>query len=58
MDAPEPIKARFPHVRQVALIERYVTRKVRKCTKTSRKYKTAEVRSAIAVFGITSLDAR
>ena len=22
MDAPEPIKARFPHVRQVALIER------------------------------------
>lgn len=58
MDAPEPIKARFPHVRQVALIERYVTRKVRKRKKNSRKYRTTEVRSAIAVFVITSLDAR
>ena len=35
-----------------------MTRKVRKRTKNSRKYTTAEVRSAIAVFVITSLDAR
>ncbi len=57
MDAPEPIKAKFPHVRQVAFIERYVTRKVRKRKKNSRKYTTTQVRSAIAVFVITSLDA-
>jgi hypothetical protein len=37
MDAPEHVKALFPHIRQVALIERYVTRKVRKRTKNSRK---------------------
>src|SRR5258708_11088245 len=30
MNAPACIKARFPHARQVALIERYVTRTVRK----------------------------
>ena len=35
-----------------------MTRKVRKRKKNSRKYKTTEVRSAIAVFVITSLDAR
>ena len=58
MDAPEHIKAMLPHVRQVALVERYVTRKVRKRKKNSRKYKTTEVRSAVAVFVITSLDAR
>jgi len=57
-DAPEAVKALFPHARQAALIERYVTRKVRKRKKGSRKYKTTEVRSAIAVFVITSLDAR
>lgn len=58
MSAPEEIRARFPHVRQIALIERYVTRKVRKRKKGSRKYTTTEVRSAIAVFIITSLHAR
>jgi len=58
MDAPEEIKVLFPHARQVALIERYVTRKVRKRTKNSRKYTATEVRSAIAAFVITSLDAR
>jgi hypothetical protein len=30
MDAPGHIKKRFPHARQVALIERYVTRTTRK----------------------------
>jgi hypothetical protein len=58
MDAPEAVKALFPHVRQAALIERYVTRKVRKRKKGSRKYRATEVRSAVAVFVITSLDAR
>ncbi len=58
MDAPEHVKALFPHTRQVALIERYVTRKVRKRKKNSRRYKTTKVRSAVAVFAITSLDAR
>lgn len=58
MDAPEQVRALFPHARQIALIERYVTRKVRKRKKNSRKYTTAEVRSAITAFVITSLDAR
>jgi predicted transposase YbfD/YdcC len=56
--APEEIRKLFPHARQVALIERYVTRKVRKRKKNSRKYTTTEVRSAITAFIITSLDAR
>jgi predicted transposase YbfD/YdcC len=58
MDAPEQIKALFPHARQVALIERYVTRKVRKRSKNCRKYATTLVRSAVTAFVITSLDAR
>lgn len=58
MDAPEHIQALFPHVQQVFLIERYVTRKVRKRRRNSRKYQTVTVKSAIAVFGITSLSAR
>jgi predicted transposase YbfD/YdcC len=55
-DAPVQVRARFPHARQVALIERYVTRTVRK--KKGRRYVRATVKSAVAVFIITSLDAR
>lgn len=58
MDAPEQVRALFPHVRQVFLIERYVTRKVRRRKKNSRKYKTMTVRSAVAALCITSLSAR
>jgi predicted transposase YbfD/YdcC len=58
MDAPEQVQALFPHARQVFLIERYVTRKVRKRRKNSRKYKTVTVRSAVAALCITSLSAR
>ncbi|MDQ2875179.1 MAG: transposase, partial [Actinomycetota bacterium] len=57
MDAPAHVRARFPHARQVALIERYVTRTVRKC-KNGRKYKKETIRTAVAVSIITSLDAR
>jgi len=57
-DAPDHIRAMLPHARQVFLIERYVTRKVRERKKNSRRYKTAEVKTAVAVFGITSLSAR
>lgn len=56
LDAPEDLG--FPHVAQVFLIERYTTRKVRKRTQGSRKYRTVEVNTAIAVLGITSLSAR
>jgi len=56
MDAPAHIKARFPHVRQVALIERYVTRTVR--ARKGKRWVRKQVKSAIAVFIITSLDAR
>ncbi|MDQ2874164.1 MAG: hypothetical protein M3Y33_04860 [Actinomycetota bacterium] len=56
--ATQEIRALFPHARQVFLIERYVTRKVRKRKKKSRRHKTAEVRSAVAALCITSLDAR
>ena len=58
MDAPGPIKKRFPHARQVALIERYVTRTTRKRKNHGRGYKKVTIRSAVAVFVITSLDAR
>ena len=40
------------------LLERYTTRKVRKRTKGSRRYKTVEVTTAVAVLGITSLHSR
>src|SRR5258708_27102770 len=56
MNAPACIKARFPHARQVALIERYVTRTVR--VKKGRRWVKKPVRPAVAVFIITSLDAR
>lgn len=58
MDAPKHIQALFPHVQQVFLIERYVTRKIRKRSKNSRKYKTVTVNSAVTAFGITSLSSR
>jgi predicted transposase YbfD/YdcC len=56
MDAPAHVAKRFPHARQVALIERYVTRAVR--AKKGKRWKKKQVKSAIAVFIITSLDAR
>ena len=58
MDAPGHVKAMFPHAAQVFLIERYVTRKVRRRKKNSRKYKTTTIRSAVAALCITSLTAR
>lgn len=57
-DAPAQIRELFPHVRQVALIERYTVRKVRKRKKNSRRYVTTEVKTAIAVFVMTSMTAR
>ena len=56
MDAPDCVKARFPQVRQVALVERYVTRTVR--VKKGKRWVKKQVKSAVAVFIITSLDAR
>jgi predicted transposase YbfD/YdcC len=56
MDAPDHIRKRFPHARQVALIERYVTRIVR--VRKGKRWVKKAVKSAIAVFIITSLDAR
>jgi predicted transposase YbfD/YdcC len=53
MDAPPDLG--FPHAAQVFLIERYTTRKVRKRIKNSRRYKTVQVKTAVAVLGITSL---
>ncbi len=56
MDAPEHIRKRFPHARQAALIERYVTRTVR--VSKGKRWVKKQVKSAVAVFIITSLDAR
>jgi predicted transposase YbfD/YdcC len=56
LPAPAHIRARFPHARQVALIERYVTRTVR--VKKGKRSVRTTVKSAVAVFIITSLDAR
>jgi predicted transposase YbfD/YdcC len=56
MDAPAHITRRFPHARQVALIERYVTRTVR--VRKGKRWARRQVKSAVAVFIITSLDAR
>jgi len=59
MDAPDcGVRARFPHARQVALIERYITRTVRKRKENGRGYRKATVRTAVAALVITSLDAR
>jgi predicted transposase YbfD/YdcC len=55
-DAPAHIRNRFPHARQAALIERYVTRTVR--VKSPKRSVRKTVRSAVAVFVITSLDRR
>ena len=40
------------------LVERYTTRTVRKRLKGSRRYKKVQIRSAVAVLGVTSLSAR
>ncbi len=56
LDAPADLG--FPHAAQVFLIERYTIRKVRKRTQGSRKYKTVQVKTAVAVLGVTSLSAR
>jgi predicted transposase YbfD/YdcC len=56
MNAPEHIRGRFPHARQVALIERYVTRTVR--VRKGKRWIRKQEKSAVAVFIITSLDAR
>jgi hypothetical protein len=56
LDAPADLG--FPGAAQVFLIERYTTRTVRKPTKGSRGYKKVQVRTAVAVLGITSLSAR
>ena len=53
-----PVDLGFPHAAQVFLVERYTTRKVRKRVKNSRRYKTVQVKTAVAVLGITSLSAR
>lgn len=56
LDAPEDLG--FPGAAQVFLIERYTTRTIRKRPKGSRRYKKMQVRSAVAVLGVTSLSAR
>ena len=56
MDTPGHIRRRFPHARQAALIERYVTRTVR--VRKGKRWVRKQVKSAVAVFIITSLDAR
>jgi hypothetical protein len=56
MDAPEHIRKRFPHARQAALIERYVTRTVR--VSKGKRWVKKQVKSAVAVFIITSPGAR
>ena len=56
MNAPARIRSRFPHARQVALIERYVIRTVR--VKKGKRWIRKQVKSAVAVFIITSLNAR
>ena len=56
LDAPSELG--FPHAAQVFLIERHTTRKIRRRKKNSRKHTTKEIRTAIAVLGVTSLSAR
>jgi predicted transposase YbfD/YdcC len=55
-DAPAHVARRFPHARQVALVERYVTRTVR--VREGKRWVRKQEKSAVAVFIITSLDAR
>jgi predicted transposase YbfD/YdcC len=56
LPVPAHIRERFPHARQAALIERHVTRTVR--VKKGKRSVRKTVTSAVAVFIITSLDAR
>jgi len=56
LDAPADLG--FPAAAQVFLLERYTTRTVRKRPQGSRRYKKVQVRSAVAVLGVTSLSAR
>ena len=56
LDAPEDLG--FPAAVQVFLPERYTTRTIRKRPNGSRRYKKVQVRSAVAVLGVTSLWAR
>jgi predicted transposase YbfD/YdcC len=56
LPVPAHIRRRFPHARQAALIERYVTRLTR--VKKGKRLVKKIVKSAVAVFVITSLDAR
>jgi predicted transposase YbfD/YdcC len=56
LDAPDDLG--FPGAAQVFLLERYTTRTVRKRPKGSRRYKKVQVRTAVAVLGVTSLSAR
>ncbi len=56
LDAPDDLG--FPGAAQVFLVERYTTRTVRKRLKGSRRYKKVQIRSAVAVLGVTSLSAR
>ena len=58
IDAPDHTRSLFPHVAQVFLVERYVTRKVRKRRKNSRRYTTTLVKTAVAALCLTSLSAR
>ena len=56
LDAPEDLG--FPGAAQVFLLERYTTRTIRKRPQGSRRYKKTQVRTAVAVLGVTSLSAR
>ena len=56
LDAPADLG--FPGAAQVFLVERYTTRTIRKRRNGSRRYKKMQVRSAVAVLGVTSLSAR
>jgi predicted transposase YbfD/YdcC len=59
MDAPEHVKALYPHVQQVFLIDRYTTRTVRRRKKSgSRRFVRQEVRTHIAQLGLTSMTSR
>jgi predicted transposase YbfD/YdcC len=59
MDAPPGLG--FPHAAQVFLLERHTTREERKRAKgkgSRGKHETVEVKTAVAVFGVTSMSAR
>ncbi|MCA1681726.1 MAG: ISAs1 family transposase, partial [Actinobacteria bacterium] len=58
IDAPDHITSLFPHVKQVFLIERYMTRKVRTRRNNSRRHTTKVITTAVAALCITSLSAR